>query len=210
MNPEETKRQNKAAYYAAYYAAHKEKWKDRERINAAELKRSRAARYMKNCDAVKQRSREYYAKHRDKMRMGMAAWAKSNIAKKKAIHAKWRAAHPDRMRLNGRRWRKANPEKAREIDRRRRAVELNASVGDQQTIVAWEKSWRRKRLLRCYWCERKFSPNYCHTDHIVALSRGGKHSVENLCVSCATCNITKGARKLADWNDRIESPVLSL
>lgn len=38
-----------------------------------------------------------------------------------------------------------------------------------------------------------------HIDHILPWSRGGEHSVENLCVSCASCNLSKGAKTPDEW-----------
>jgi 5-methylcytosine-specific restriction endonuclease McrA len=38
-----------------------------------------------------------------------------------------------------------------------------------------------------------------HLDHVVALSRGGADAVHNLLPSCAPCNMSKGAKSLADW-----------
>lgn len=38
-----------------------------------------------------------------------------------------------------------------------------------------------------------------HIDHIIPWSRGGGHSLENLCVSCASCNLSKGAKTPEEW-----------
>ena len=43
-------------------------------------------------------------------------------------------------------------------------------------------------------------------DHIVPLSDGGSHSLDNLCVACTSCNCSKGAKDLdewIEWKDRI-------
>ena len=46
----------------------------------------------------------------------------------------------------------------------------------------------------CYICGRSCQPNEIHLDHIVPLSRGGSHTADNLGVTCAPCNTTKGAQ----------------
>lgn len=38
-----------------------------------------------------------------------------------------------------------------------------------------------------------------HLDHVVALSRGGADAAHNLLPACAPCNLSKGARSLAEW-----------
>jgi 5-methylcytosine-specific restriction endonuclease McrA len=46
--------------------------------------------------------------------------------------------------------------------------------------------------LVCVYCEAALHQNAVHLDHKVPISRGGKHTVSNLCVSCAPCNHAKG------------------
>lgn len=36
-----------------------------------------------------------------------------------------------------------------------------------------------------------FAPNYLHFDHVKPWALGGDHSVDNLVVSCATCNLAR-------------------
>jgi hypothetical protein len=50
----------------------------------------------------------------------------------------------------------------------------------------------------CLWCKTPVGNNY-HIDHIVPLSRGGSNWPENLCITCPTCNISKGARLPQEW-----------
>ncbi|MEU0245146.1 HNH endonuclease [Streptomyces sp. NPDC006235] len=38
-----------------------------------------------------------------------------------------------------------------------------------------------------------------HLDHVVALSRGGADAAHNLLPACAPCNLSKGAKSLAEW-----------
>jgi 5-methylcytosine-specific restriction endonuclease McrA len=38
-----------------------------------------------------------------------------------------------------------------------------------------------------------------HLDHVIALSRGGADAAHNLLPACAPCNLSKGARSLAEW-----------
>jgi 5-methylcytosine-specific restriction endonuclease McrA len=38
---------------------------------------------------------------------------------------------------------------------------------------------------------RRKGPGRMHLDHVVPWSQGGTHSVENLVVSCAKCNLAK-------------------
>lgn len=106
-------------------------------------------------------------------------------------------------RENTRRWRAKNPEWAKQNNRkawlRRRARLAAASIGNEQTILGFVNSVRTKKYVRCYYCQTKTAGKTCHIDHIVPLSKGGRHSIDNLCVSCPGCNLSKHNRLLRDY-----------
>jgi hypothetical protein len=52
----------------------------------------------------------------------------------------------------------------------------------------------------CVYCGDECSD--FHLDHIIPWSRGGDHSAQNLCVSCAPCNQSKGDKLLDEWDGR--------
>lgn len=41
--------------------------------------------------------------------------------------------------------------------------------------------------------------DYPHLDHRIPASRGGENSLENLCVACEPCNLSKGALTPEEW-----------
>lgn len=50
----------------------------------------------------------------------------------------------------------------------------------------------------CRYCKRpvhtrRKGPRKLHIDHVIPWSLGGRHTVDNLVVSCAACNLSKGA-----------------
>lgn len=54
------------------------------------------------------------------------------------------------------------------------------------------RQWAAGERKICHWCGAR-----CETyeiDHIVPLSKGGQHKLDNLAISCPTCNRRKGAR----------------
>jgi 5-methylcytosine-specific restriction endonuclease McrA len=51
---------------------------------------------------------------------------------------------------------------------------------------------------RCHMCNRKCSGTNLHIDHVIPLSRGGTHTLENLRVACATCNTSKRDRAVGE------------
>ena len=75
-------------------------------------------------------------------------------------------------------------------------------------IAKWDARWRANKLAKCYWCQKITATKKCHTDHILALSNGGSHVIENLCIACHSCNLSKSAKSLAKWNSLISNPTL--
>lgn len=100
-----------------------------------------------------------------------------------------------------REWRKRNPEKIAAILLRRKAAKQTddiASVSGHDLL----------RLVRRYGgkCAYCGIADHAHFDHVVPLSRGGRHSIGNLLPACAHCNLSKGSRLLADWRLRPPLP----
>lgn len=58
------------------------------------------------------------------------------------------------------------------------------------------KVWRRDGN-QCSYCGNTEGP--FHLDHIHPWSKGGSHSVDNLCVACVSCNLSKSDKTLEEW-----------
>lgn len=144
------------------------------------------------------------------------------LANREAIRAarstpEVRRKERDRARAN----RRANPEAYRAAVRRYKAAnraELNerqreARRNPEYKVRRRDESHRRRARqgvsspeLRRLVAELVSEPcRYCGSagpieiDHIVPLSRGGKHEPENLAPACRSCNRSKGAKLLSEW-----------
>lgn len=158
--------------WPAYYAREKEKYKERARQFRQQ-----------HPEEAKRQSREYAAHNRQTIIEKRRIWRKRN-----------RAKIVEYMRT----WRNANRERYSALQAKHRALKKGAQV-NLQAIIAWMKQVRSKKTVRCYYCKQHVPVNAIHFDHIVPLSRGGMHSVENLCVTCAFCNLSKGDKPLRAW-----------
>lgn len=61
------------------------------------------------------------------------------------------------------------------------------------------EDWRRlcdRHDRRCVYCSRR---RPLTMDHVIPLSRGGRHSIGNLLPACASCNASKSNRFLVEW-----------
>ena len=95
--------------------------------------------------------------------------------------AAWRAANKDRLRVN----------------QRNRVARLRAnpqSVG--VSIEDWQALVRRYRGC-CAYCTTPAVG--IQMDHVVPISRGGRHAIGNVLPACRWCNQSKGARLLVEW-----------
>lgn len=87
-------------------------------------------------------------------------------------------------------YRKLPPDKRHTLTHRKRAQDYG---------VAHEPYSRTEILrrwgYRCAYCDARAT----HLDHVHPLSKGGADAAHNIVPACAGCNLSKGAKTLADW-----------
>ncbi len=137
-------------------------------------------------------------------------------AMKKLAYDRWRAEHPERMKAACLRWRAENPERVREASRRwaaenadrvriskrvtrqnRRAVMAATSVGPVRLLEILDRDG-----MVCHLCRIGIeSADDLHFDHVVPLSRGGTHTMDNIKPAHAACNLRKHDKLMSelDW-----------
>ena len=100
-------------------------------------------------------------------------------------------ANRQKVLSNVKRWREENPEKRATISNSYKARRRAQAGGSDATAEIHE--WANNQDKVCYWCAADCEKSY-HMDHYYPLSRGGKHTVENLVIACPTCNHRKHAK----------------
>jgi 5-methylcytosine-specific restriction endonuclease McrA len=122
----------------------------------------------------------------EERRARAAARAEQRREKQRALQKAWRLKNADRARDLTKRWRAENPERHR----------ANKKRGKRQ-----EDSKRRQRVIcdllpkqggRCAYCRASLS--VIHVDHIQPRARQGSNARRNLQLTCAPCNMAKGAK----------------
>lgn len=202
--------QKRRAYRREYRKIH------REAQNAA-----RRSKYLKNPNTQRIYRQKWRAKNPDKVKQQLSRANASRNAKypeqRERIQErirKYRAENPDKVREHQRKayvknrtkllayvkkYAKENPHVPALANAKRRAAKMGASLGDVSLIVQWQKAIRSMKWVRCHWCGTKVDGLKVQFDHVLPLSRGGPHSIENMCTSCRECNQRKNARLIADW-----------
>lgn len=110
---------------------------------------------------------------------------------------RWRAAHRDIWaeihRRGCRRYDKSPKGRisaANARHRRRSRSNDFLRMADWRAILARQEN-------QCKYCQRSFSPEVPATmDHVMPISRGGRHAADNIVAACAPCNSRKGSK----WN----------
>jgi 5-methylcytosine-specific restriction endonuclease McrA len=113
---------------------------------------------------------------------------------KQASSKKRRAVSREEVNAGNRKYYAEHPEyakRATERWRKRHAIKLNAG-GTGITNDQWLEL-KEQYFHRCAYCNQK---KFLTVDHIIPLSGGGKHEVENIVPSCKPCNCSKQAHSL--------------
>lgn len=102
----------------------------------------------------------------------------------------------ERKRIAARKWRAKYPDKNRAKVLKYIATKHQAEGSHSAKDVRVQ--YKLQQGL-CYWCSTPVAKKY-NVDHVVPLSRGGSNDVNNIAISCPTCNRKKG-KKLAyiEW-----------
>lgn len=170
--------------------------------------------YDANHDHAIAYSKQWVADNYEHVLMMHREWGKQNPQKKKQYNDNWKAnnrekhlasrrrryvLHAETRRLEVADWRKQNPDKVRiqfkVRQSRKRSAEGTHSPTDFMQIY-------HEQNERCAYCGISISLEIkgdIHVDHIIPLSGGGSNWPENLALTCAYCNLSKGNKSLHEW-----------
>lgn len=127
----------------------------------------------------------------------MTKWRCANRSRIKDKNAEWYTKNKDSCRAVQDEYRKKNLYRWVEAKQRRRAVLLSASVGfvpsnpKQALIDLYGNSCMNPR------CPTPDSP--LTIDHVIPLTKGGSHGLDNFQLLCKSCNSAKGNYSSVDY-----------
>jgi 5-methylcytosine-specific restriction endonuclease McrA len=87
-------------------------------------------------------------------------------------------------------YRRLPPDKRHELTHKRRAESYGVEHAPYSRTAILAR-WKHK----CAYCNRVAT----HLDHVHPLSKGGADAEHNIVPACAPCNLSKGAKTLAEW-----------
>ena len=153
----------------------------------------------KPCRAEEQRLRyarnpeynkNYNRVNKERQRPIIQAWLKKNKAKRRLQERARVAKNPEKYLAKARAHRQNNRSKYINYYHSRRDRLL--ALGEYRVTSKELDSLLRKP---CFYCGKKSET----IDHIIPVSRGGRHAIGNLTGSCKKCNFSKNNKFLIEW-----------
>lgn len=150
--------------------------------------------YYKNPERNRENARKFYHKNTEVILVKQKIWRAENPEVYLNASRRWKENNKERYRANHREWTKNNAEHVRNYNRMRRAHARGATIQD----FSDEQLMQRMSVygFKCAYCDEG---NFEHIDHVIPLSKGGKHCLANLRPACAPCNLSKHNKSLKDW-----------
>lgn len=173
--------------HAKYYREHKE-----ERAQyAVEYRRE-------NLEKAKQREAKYRRENKEKIARYGAEYYQEHKEEAAQRGAKRYQEHKEEILQQHAKYYREHPEKGRQHAAKRRALKTETSVDlSTEQIEEINEIYRKAQKgskVRCYLCGKLIPKGHRHVDHIVPLSKGGKHVPSNLAIAYDTYNLSKGAK----------------
>ena len=133
--------------------------------------------------------RAYYKANREKAYNWRKSWKEANPEKVLENQKIYYQKHAEQERMRVGVWKKANPEKVNAYKATRKAIQNKVNdiyTSDDKWLLAefYSLAKLREEVLGFKW----------HVDHIVPLSKGGRHCLTNLQVVPEHWNLSKGNR----------------
>lgn len=133
---------------------------------------------------------------RERKREYDKAWYPANFEKISARQKENYAKDREAKKAQAAQWARDNRERRRLISRnyqhRRRAKEAEGISTKELG------NWYKEQERLCYWCGTTEAEQWS-IDHVVPLSKGGKHEYDNLVIACMPCNTLKGSKDPEDF-----------
>jgi 5-methylcytosine-specific restriction endonuclease McrA len=106
------------------------------------------------------------------------------------------AANVERVAAENRAYRIAHPEKFQGYQKARAVAITSHPDYCPYTEQEWE-ALKRRYDFRCAYCGEKTEA--LEQDHVVPVSRGGRHALANIVPACTPCNRSKHDHLLIEW-----------
>ena len=159
---------------------------------------------LKNSEKIKDYKKQWALKNQDRLKEDRKIYVKNNKDRIAETKKEWAEKNKERVFLTKQKYYLRNTEKVKErakifsktekgiinarlvhLRRRERIKKVPLDKNDLKELIS--------RYKNCYWCNDKLNGIY-HIDHYIPVSKGGTNEINNLVLSCPTCNLRKNAK----------------
>lgn len=105
-------------------------------------------------------------------------WRNNNLEYDKKRKAKWSSENLDKRRMSY----------------HKRNIKLKENI-----FYISEKEIKKLLNSNCFYCG---SSDNIQIDHVIPISKGGRHSIGNIVPACRSCNASKCDKYLIEWKNR--------
>ena len=145
--------------------------------------RSKPSGLRPSCKLCKSKQDKIYRnKNKQKIAENKAIYAKNNHIRISQYKRNWELLNRDRLR-----------HRIRNACHKRRVLLQNSTL----TAAAYD-NWVTQQEKICTYCAIRCTKTF-HVDHIIPLSKGGEHALDNLTIACKKCNQSKSNNTLITW-----------
>ena len=158
--------------------------------------------YYKNHEAHKRRSREYAHKNKDKVKQARTEYYQKNRDQILAQNRLYNQTNKDKIDLRNKAYYESHKEdfifKARERKKKIKDTK-DGTITKEALDMMYESQYHK-----CNYCNCDLDQFGKHLDHILPLSRGGRHTLNNVHWICPRCNLSKNDKTEEEWFDMLK------
>lgn len=149
-----------------------------------------------NLDHINKTRRIRYGKNITKYRKESSLSHNKNRSKRLENQRKYYLNNKQYFSKKNKNYRKSNSVYISLQNRKRKDLLKNYPIIKKQDIS--ELLFRHNH--KCYYCKIDVKVGFnLNMDHVIPLSRGGTHTIENLVPSCKLCNLRKGTKSIEEF-----------
>lgn len=151
-----------------------------------------------NPEKVKEQKKRYYEKNKIKISSSQKKYYEINKDVILERNKKWRYENKNICSMISKKWRNKNKYYSKEVDINRRAKHLNPIIPGTIQLV-YEKNIKENGYLKCCLCDKHIKFGEDSIEHLIPISRGGTHDIENLGISHGLCNSKKRKKTFKEY-----------
>jgi len=167
--------------------------------NKKKISKAKREYNKKNKENHNEYRKEYRVKNKDRLLKRERNYREKNIEKIKSNHKKYNEKNKEELKIYRRKYYKTikgiSSKRNTEHKRRTKYKDGDVKTSEINNLFATVKN--------CYWCNKQLCPKQTHIDHYVPLSKGGKHTISNLVLTCSKCNLKKSSKDPLQFANQI-------